>query len=29
MSMLIDLLRRLSRAIRDCGVGLMMPRTGT
>jgi hypothetical protein len=29
MSMLIDLLRRFSRAIRDCGVGLMMPRTGT
>ena len=29
MSTLIDLLRRFCRAIRECGVGLMMPRTGT
>jgi hypothetical protein len=29
MSTLIDLLRRFFRAIRDCGVGLMMPTTGT
>jgi hypothetical protein len=29
MSTLIDLLRRFFRAIRDCGVGLMMPTTST
>jgi hypothetical protein len=29
MSTLIDLLRRFLRAIRDCGVGLMMPTTST
>jgi hypothetical protein len=29
MTRLIDLLRRFFRAIRDCGIGLMMPTTST
>jgi len=29
MSALIDLLRRFLRALRDCGIGLMMPTTST
>ena len=29
MSTLIDLLRRFFRAIRDCGIGLMMLTTST
>jgi len=29
MSALIDLLRRFFRALRDCGIGLMMPTTST
>jgi hypothetical protein len=29
MSATIDLLRRYFRAIRDCGIGLMMPTTST
>jgi hypothetical protein len=29
MSTALDLLRRFFRAIRDCGIGLMMPTTST
>jgi len=29
MSALLDQLRRFFRALRDCGIGLMMPTTST